>query len=346
MSAVDWLILILRPIVPVFAVLLALPIPMWAERRVAGLIQARPGPNRVGFFGWRAWGLGQPIADAIKFFFKEEIIPDGADRFLHTLAPAIVMFSSVVTFAVIPYGPTLRLLGREIPLVGADVPFGALYIFAIGGLSVYGVVLAGWASNNKFSMMGGMRSAAQIISYELAMTTAAAGVFLTSGSLRLTRVVAAQQGAFLRWNAVSQFLGFVVFTVAVFAETNRVPFDLPEADAELVGGYHTEYSSFKFAAFFMGEYTAMFVLSALISTLYLGGWSMPFFHPTGVFGALVAALVLAAKTAFFLAVMIWARWTLPRFRYDQLMRLGWKVMLPLAIANLVWAALLVRMGIV
>ena len=346
MSATDWLILCLRPIVPVFAVLLALPIPMWAERRVAGLIQDRPGPNRVGFFGWRAWGLGQPIADAIKFFFKEEIIPEGADPLLHTLAPAIVMFSSIVTFAVIPYGPTISLFGRPVPLVGADVPFGALYIFAIGGLSVYGIVLGGWASNSKYSLMGGMRSAAQIISYELAMTTAAAGVFLTSGSLRLTRVVEAQQGSFLRWNAVSQFVGFVTFTIAVFAETNRVPFDLPEADAELVGGYHTEYSSFKFAAFFMGEYTAMFVLSALISTLYLGGWSMPFFHPSGVFGAIVAALVLAGKTAFFLAVMIWARWTLPRFRYDQLMRLGWKVMLPLAIANLVWAALLVRLGIV
>ena len=340
MTLLDWAILVLRPLVPVLGILLLLPLPMWAERRVAGLIQDRPGPNRVGFFGWRAWGLGQPIADAIKFFFKEDITPDSADRFLHTIAPAIGLFSAIVTFAVIPYGPTLHLFGRDIPLVGADVPVGALYIFAMTGLAVYGIVLAGWSSNSKYALLGGMRSAAQIISYELAMTTAAAGVFVSAGSFRLTDVVAAQQGSFLRWNAIPQFIGFITFTVAAFAETNRVPFDLPEADAELVAGYHTEYSSFKFAAFFMGEYTAMAVVSALIATLYLGGWSLPFYHPQGIPGAVISAAVLALKAAFFLWLMIWARWTLPRFRYDQLMRLGWKVMLPLALLNLVWAAVL------
>jgi NADH-quinone oxidoreductase subunit H len=344
-TAVDWIILVARPLVPVLAILLLLPIPMWAERRVAGLIQDRPGPNRVGFFGWHAFGLAQPIADAIKFFFKEDITPDRADRFLYTIAPAIVVFSSIVTFAVIPYGPTVTIAGRAVPMVGADVPVGALYIFAMVGLSVYGVVLAGWSSNNKFSLMGALRSAAQVISYELAMTTAAAGVFLTAGSLKLTDVVAAQQGSFLRWNCLSQFFGFLVFSTAAFAETNRVPFDLPEADAELVAGYHTEYSSFKFAAFFMGEYTAMIVVSAFVATMYFGGWSLPFFHPHGLVGAVASAAILGAKTAAFVGLMIWARWTLPRFRYDQLMRLGWKTLLPMALVNLLLAAGLVLAGI-
>jgi NADH-quinone oxidoreductase subunit H len=341
LSLADWAILIARPLVPVLGALMAVPILTWAERRGAALIQDRPGPNRVGFFGWRAFGLGQPLADVLKFFFKEDVTPDNADRLLYTLAPWIVMFSALVTFAVIPYGPTFEIAGKEIPLVGADVPVGALFIFAMTGLSVYGIVLAGWASNNKYSLMGGLRSAAQVISYELAMTTAAAGVFLTSGSLRLTDVVAAQQSSLLRWNVVPQFFGFVVFAVAVFAETNRVPFDLAEADAELVAGYHTEYSSFKFAAFFMAEYIAMVVASAFVVTMYFGGWSLPFYHPHGALGAAVSVAVFAAKVAFFLWLFIWVRWTLPRFRYDQLMKLGWKALLPLAFANLLWAAALV-----
>lgn len=344
-TAVDWAILALRVLVPVIGILLALPVILWAERRGAGLMQDRPGPNRVGFFGWRAWGLGQPLADVVKFFAKEEVTPDQADKLLYTLAPWIAMFSALVTFAVIPYGATLPIAGRQIPLIGADVPVGALYIFALGGLSVYGIVLAGWSSNSKYSMMGGMRSAAQLISYELAMTTAAAGVFLTAGSFRLTEVITSQQGSFLKWNVLLQLPGFIVFTVAAFAETNRVPFDLAEADAELVAGYHTEYSSFKFAAFFMAEYVAMTVASALIVTLYFGGWSLPFFHPQGVAGAVASVLVFAAKTSVFLGIYIWVRWTLPRFRYDQLMRLGWKVMLPLALANLLWAAGLALTGV-
>lgn len=345
MSIADWAILILRPLVPVIATLLSVPIILWVERRGAGLIQDRPGPNRVGFFGWRAFGLGQPLADALKFFFKEDVTPDHVDAFLYTIAPWIVMFSALVGFAVIPYGPTIPVAGRRIPLVGADVPIGALFIFAMAGLSVYGIVLAGWASNNKYSLMGGFRSAAQVISYELAMTTAAAGVFLSSASLRLTQVVASQQTSLLRWNVVPQFFGFVVFAIAAFAETNRVPFDLAEAEAELVAGYHTEYSSFKFAAFFMAEYVAMTVASAFIVTMYFGGWSLPFFHPQGLAGGIVSVAVFAAKTAFFLWVFVWVRWTLPRFRYDQLMKLGWKVLLPLAFANLLWTAVLVRTGV-
>jgi NADH-quinone oxidoreductase subunit H len=348
MTAVDWIILIARPIAPVLVTLLLVPIILWAERRGAGLIQDRPGPNRVGFFGWHAFGLGQPLADALKFFFKEDVTPDEVDPLLYTIAPWIVMFSALVGFAVIPYGPTISVSGHEIKLIGADVPIGALFIFAMAGLSVYGIVLAGWSSNNKYSLMGGFRSAAQVISYELAMTTAAAGVFLTSGSFRLSEVVASQQGRWLgvlpRWNVFPQFFGFLVFAVAAFAETNRVPFDLAEAEAELVAGYHTEYSSFKFAAFFMAEYVAMTVASAFLVTMYLGGWSIPLFHPHGLLGAAISVAVFAAKVSVLMGVFIWVRWTLPRFRYDQLMSVGWKVLLPLAFANLLWAALLVRTG--
>ncbi|HYR46469.1 MAG TPA: NADH-quinone oxidoreductase subunit H, partial [Thermoanaerobaculia bacterium] len=265
MTAADWAILALRVLVPLGVILGLLPILLWVERRGAGLIQDRPGPNRVGPFG-----LLQPAADVIKFFFKEGVIPSSADRMLYLLAPAIAVFSALTTFAVIPYGATLPAAGRAIPLIGADVSIGVLYVFALTSLSVYGIVLAGWASNNKFSLMGGIRSSAQIISYELAMTTAAAGVILSAGSFRLTDIVAAQTGTFLgflpRWNVLPQFLGFVIFFISSFAETNRLPFDLPEAEAELVAGYHTEYSAMKFAMFFMAEYVNMIVASALMVT--------------------------------------------------------------------------------
>jgi NADH-quinone oxidoreductase subunit H len=342
-TATDWLVVVLRVLVPILAILIVLPIPMWVERRGAGLIQDRPGPNRVGPFG-----LLQPLADAVKFFMKEDVIPTNADRFLYVLAPGIAVFSAITTFAVIPYGPPVTVNGREIPLIGADVSIGILYLFALTSLSVYGIVLAGWSSNNKFSLIGGIRSSAQIISYELAMTTAAAGVILAAGSFRLTDVVAIQTGTWLgffpRWNVFPQFLGFVVFYVATFAETNRLPFDLPEAEAELVGGYHTEYSSMKFAMFFMAEYINMIVAAALTVTLYFGGWSLPGFAPHGIGGVLLSALIFFAKTAFFVWVFVWVRWTLPRFRYDQLMRLGWKVLLPLALLNLFWVAFLVVRG--
>jgi NADH-quinone oxidoreductase subunit H len=317
--------------------LLFVPILLWIERRGAGLIQDRPGPNRVGPFG-----LLQPLADAIKFFFKEDIIPSTADRGLYLLAPALSVFAALTTFAVIPYGATLPLRGRQVPLIGADVSIGILYVFAITSLSVYGIVLAGWGSNNKFSLMGGIRSSAQIISYELAMTTAGAGVILAAGSLRLNDIIASQSGTWLgfipRWNIIPQFIGFIVFLVATYAETNRTPFDLPEAEAELVAGYHTEYSAMKFAMFFMAEYINVIVASAMTVTLFFGGWSFPGFAPHGVIGALVSILIFTVKTLFFVWLFVWVRWTLPRFRYDQLMRLGWKVLLPLALVNLFWVA--------
>jgi NADH-quinone oxidoreductase subunit H len=285
--------------------------------------------------------------DAVKFFFKEDVIPTKSDRVLYVLAPGIAVFSALTTFAVIPYGASLPVAGRDIPLIGADLSIGVLYVFALTSLSVYGIVLAGWASNNKFSLMGGLRSGAQIISYELAMTTAAAGVILSSSSLRLPDIVSAQErlwlGFFPRWNVVPQFLGFVVFFVSTFAETNRVPFDLPEADAELVGGYHTEYSAMKFAMFMMAEYVNIVVACALTVTLFFGGWSLPGFHPQGVGGAILSILIFSAKTLFFVLVFIWVRWTLPRFRYDQLMRIGWKALLPLALVNLLWVAGLITM---
>jgi NADH-quinone oxidoreductase subunit H len=342
-SLADWLILILKVAIPVVALLSAAGLLSWVERRGAALIQDRPGPNRVG-----PAGLLQPLADAVKFFFKEDIIPTNADRFLYVLAPAIALFSALTTFAVIPYGASIPVAGRNEPIIGANVSIGLLYVFALTSLSVYGIVLAGWSSNNKFSLMGGLRSSAQIISYELAMTTAAAGVILAAGSFRLTDVVALQSGTWLgfipRWNLLPQFVGFLVFFISTFAETNRVPFDLSEAEAELVAGYHTEYSSsMKFAMFFMAEYVNMTVASALTVTLYLGGWTLPGFHPQGLLGGILSIVIFATKTAFILWVFVWVRWTLPRFRYDQLMRIGWKVLLPLALLNLLWTAGLVTL---
>jgi len=264
------------------------------------------------------------------------------------LAPAIAVFAALSTFAVIPYGATLHVGGREIPLLGADASIGVLYVFAVTSLSVYAVVLAGWSSNNKFSLMGGIRSSAQLISYELAMTTAAAGVILAAGSFKLNDIVTAQQGTWLGfihpWNVFVQPLGFLIFFISAFAETNRLPFDMPEAEAELVAGYHTEYSAMRFGSYFLAEYINVIVACALTTTLYFGGWSLPGFHPQGVVGVLLSILIFAIKTAFFVSVFIWVRWTLPRFRYDQLMRLGWKVLLPLALLNLFWIAGLVAWG--
>lgn len=327
----------------VWAVVLGALLPnlIWVERRVAGLIQDRPGPNRVGPFG-----LFQALADIVKLFMKEDVVPIYADRLLHTLAPLLLLVPSMTTFAVIPFGSSLPLFGRTIPLVVADVNIGILYVFALTSVSVYGVVLAGWASNNKFALLGGIRSSAQMISYELAMGLSAIAVFLAAGSLRLTKVVEYQaSGTFLGvlplWNCVPQVVGCVIFIVSAFAETNRLPFDLPEAEAELVAGYHTEYSGFRFGMFFMAEYLNLIAASAMITTLYFGGWSLPGFHLSGVVGGLVSIAVFAVKTGFFIFFFVWVRWTLPRFRFDQLMDLGWKVFLPVSLLNLLLTGALV-----
>jgi NADH-quinone oxidoreductase subunit H len=323
----------------VWGALLLGPIAMivWVERRGAGLIQDRPGPSRVGPFG-----LFQSVADVVKFFMKEDLVPLHADRTLYNLAPLLLLVPAMTSFAVIPFGSAFSfdLFGktRAISLVVADVNVGILYVFALASLGVYGIVLAGWSSNDKFAVMGGIRSSAQIISYEIAMALAAVGVFMAAGSLRLPAVVDQQR---LLWNCIPQALGCLIFVVAAFAETNRLPFDMAEAEAELVAGYHTEYSAFKFAMFFMGEYANLVAASALITTLYFGGWSIPGVTFAGPLGALASVAVFAAKTGFFIWVFIWVRWTLPRFRYDQLMAIGWKVLLPLSLLNLLWVAVYV-----
>jgi NADH-quinone oxidoreductase subunit H len=343
-TLLDAVILVLRVALPVL-ILPVFVIPLtWLERRGAAFIQDRPGPNRVGPFG-----LVQPVADMLKMFNKEAVMPTNADRFLYLLAPGIAVFAALSTFAIVPYGPVLHVGSRAIPLIGADLSIGILYLFAITSLSVYALVLAGWASNNKFALMGGIRSSAQIISYELAMTTAAAGVVLAASSFRLDDIVAMQQGTWFglipRWNVFPQFFGFLVFFISAFAETNRLPFDLPEAEAELVAGYHTEYSAMRFGAFQMAEYVNVMVASAITTTLYFGGWSLPGFHPQGILGAIAGLLIFMAKTTFFVCVFIWVRWTLPRFRFDQLMRIGWKTLLPLALVNLFWSAGLEMLGL-
>lgn len=304
---------------------------VYVERRVSAFIQNRIGPNRVGPFG-----LLQSPADVLKLFIKEDIVPAQANRFLHTLAPVISIAVALVTFAVIPFGSTLSLFGEEIKMMIADVNIGVLYILAFTSLGVYGVTLSGWSSNNKYSLLGGLRSAAQLISYELSMGLSIIGVIMVAGTLQLDTIVEVQSG--FAWNAVLTPIGFVTFVVASFAETNRLPFDLPEAEPELVGGYHTEYSGMKFGTFFLAEYANMITSSALIVTLFLGGWQFPFLETFGlspVWQSVIHILTFTAKVCLMLLFYIWIRWTIPRFRYDQLMDLGWKVMLPLSLLNLV-----------
>ncbi|MBI3091860.1 MAG: NADH-quinone oxidoreductase subunit NuoH [Candidatus Tectomicrobia bacterium] len=307
------------------------------ERRVSAFIQDRRGPNRVGPFG-----LLQPLADGLKFMFKEDLIPHYVNRPVYLLAPLVALVPAFITMAVIPFGNTLPLFGRDIPLVIANVNIGFLYIFALTSMGVYGVVLAGWSSNSKYSLIGGLRASAQMISYELSLGLAAVGVLIVAGSLRLPDIVAAQSG--LRWNFWMQPLGFIIFLIAVFAETNRLPFDLPEAEPELVGGYHTEYSSMKFAMFFMAEYANMLTASAVVVSLYLGGWQVPYLEQAGLpplLLSLAQVLAFVLKVGVMLFFFVWVRWTLPRFRYDQLMRLGWKITLPLAILNIFYSGYLV-----
>lgn len=307
------------------------------ERKVSAWAQNRIGPNRVG---WK--GLLQPFADVFKLLLKEDIVPEKADRIVHLLAPMISLFVAFSTFAVIPFGPEVHLFGYDIPLVVADVNMGILFVLALTSLAVYGLTLAGWSSGSKYSLLGGIRSSAQMISYEISMGFSIGGVLLLSESLRPIAIVESQSG--WMWNAIVQPIGFITFLVSAFAETNRLPFDLPEAEPELVGGFHTEYSSMKFAGFFLSEYANMIIASALIVTLYLGGWQIPYIDLVGLPSGLVALLQVGAfvfKLVAILFFFLWVRWSLPRFRYDQLMNLGWKVMFPLSLINIIWVALLI-----
>jgi NADH-quinone oxidoreductase subunit H len=331
MDLLGFTIILVKVLVVFAATMLGVLVMIYAERRVSAFMQDRVGPNRVG-----PKGVLQPIADGIKFLMKEDLVPEKVDKPIFILAPAILLIPALMTFAVIPFGSSINLFGREIALQVADVNVGVLYILALTSISVYGIVLAGWSSNNKYSLLGGLRSSAQLISYELAMGLAVVSIILLAGSLRLNDIITDQQGSFFSWNIFRQPLAFLIFLIAVYAETNRLPFDLSEAEQELVGGYHTEYSSMKFAMFFMAEYANMITAAALTVTLFFGGWDVPLLDEgsLGLFGTLLSVLSFLLKMAFFLFLFIWVRWTFPRFRYDQLMRLGWKVMLPLALFNI------------
>jgi NADH-quinone oxidoreductase subunit H len=302
-----------------------------AERRICAWMQDRLGPNRVG-----PQGLLQPAADGLKNLLKEETLPAKADKVLFMLAPAMSFVPALLTFAVIPFAAPLPTPWGAVDMVVANLPVGVLYILAFGSLGVYGIVLAGWSSNNKYSLLGGLRASAQMISYEIALGMSVVAVLLLAGNVTLTDVVAKQSASLFTWNVFPLFLGAFVFLVAAFAETNRLPFDLPEAEGELIAGYHTEYSAMKFSMFYIAEYANMITASALMTTLFFGGWTLPFtalgMPPWTVWKTLATLVVFAAKVMGFLFLFIWVRWTLPRFRYDQLMALGWKVMLPLALA--------------
>jgi NADH-quinone oxidoreductase subunit H len=332
------LIIMVVKIGVVFGVLLLVAAYMtWIERKVIADIQVRWGPTRVGPFG-----LLQPIADGIKLFFKEDLIPGHVDRALFLLAPALSVVPAMIAFAVIPFGGTTTLFGllpRPVTLQITDIDVGVLYVFGITSLGVYGIVLAGWASNNKYSLLGGLRSSAQMISYELSMGLSVVGVLILAGSLRLSEIVHAQAGVswwlgiipFPKWFVLAQPFGFLIFFICALAETNRAPFDLPEAETELVAGFHSEYSSMKFAMFFMAEYANMATAAAMATTLFLGG-------PLGPFGP--SPVWFVGKVFLLLFVFIWFRASLPRFRYDQLMTFGWKRLLPLALANAAATAIL------
>jgi NADH-quinone oxidoreductase subunit H len=393
------LVSVIKVVVLLFLVLTAVAYLVWFERKVAAHIQGRWGPYRVG-----PHGLLQPLADGVKFLLKEDTTPLGADRFLYFTAPVITLTLAISAIAMIPFGPaSVRIFGVATPLVVANINVGLLAIFAMTSIGVYGVALAGWSSNSKYSLLGGLRSSAQMISYELSLTLSVVGILLLAGTFNLGELIARQDGfswGFLpKWNLLNptfpQVLGLFCYFVAAIAETNRAPFDLAEAESELVAGYHTEYSSLKFAMFFMGEYASMITVACLASILFLGGWLSPFpqtsgmdwtlYIPAGVLALsgfaliidgvrhpplgrivlpLLGAALLAlsflcsrtgviddvqgpfwflAKVLFVLFVYVWVRWTLPRFRYDQLMRFGWKVLFPLALLNVVLTSLAVVM---
>jgi NADH-quinone oxidoreductase subunit H len=304
-----------------------------AERKVSAWMQYRIGPNRVGPFG-----LLQPLADGIKFIFKEEVVPTGANRLLFRFAPAMAALPAMLTIAVIPFAGEIVLFGKSYGKLSiADIDVGILYLLAIGSMGIYGIILGGWASNSKYSLLGGLRASAQMISYELTLILSILAVIVLAGSLDLRRIVEVQANV-TQWHVWRQPLAFVLFVIATFAETNRHPFDFAESEPELVGGFHTEYSALKFGLFFLGEYAAMTVMACLTTTLFLGGPSIPFF-PDAPW--VLGFLAFLAKTSCFLFLFLWVRWTLPRFRFDQLMRLGWKTLLPLALLNLVLTGILV-----
>ncbi|PYS92045.1 MAG: NADH-quinone oxidoreductase subunit NuoH [Acidobacteria bacterium] len=335
-----------------------------AERKVLGWMQGRIGPNRVG-----PWGVLQPFADLLKFIFKEDLVPDKSTKFVYFLAPLIALTCALMPIVVYPFGPRLSdplgwlvpyvanwptigpainwvaLQALNMPLTVAHIDVGVLFVLGITSVGVYGIALAGWSSNSKYSLMGGLRSSAQMISYELAMGASVLGVVMLAGTLDLNGIIEAQTKSPFKWFIIPQIIGFFVFLISAFAETNRVPFDLPEAETELVAGFHTEYSALKFALFFMAEYVNMFTVSVMCTVLFLGGWYVPglsrIFEVGSIPYALISHLVFIGKICAFLFLYIWVRGTLPRFRFDQLMNFGWKFLLPVAIGNVILTVVIV-----
>jgi NADH-quinone oxidoreductase subunit H len=302
----------------------------WGERKLAAILQDRVGPDRAG-----PLGLLQPIADGVKMFMKEEMLPTQSNRFLFILGPCLFMITACMTGAVIPWGSGITIGDVTYPMQIADINIGLLYLLGVVSIGVYGIMIGGWASNNKYSLLGALRASSQMISYEVAMGLALIALVMMTGTLSLGEI-SRQQDAGLA-NVVYQPLGFLIFIICAFAETNRAPFDLPECESELVGGYHTEYSSMKLGLFLFAEYINMFISSAVMATLYWGGYNFPFQHELGLEGntlAILQTVALFAKIIIFIFIFMWVRWTLPRFRYDQLMHLGWRVLLPLSLANI------------
>ncbi len=302
----------------------------FGERKIAAVMQDRVGPNRAGPFG-----LLQPLADGIKMFMKQELIPSVSNKWLFIIGPCIAMLTALMTGVVIPWGGNLELFGQTYSLQITDLNIGILYLFGVVSLGVYGIMIGGWASNNKFSLLGAIRASSQMISYEIAMGLAIIALVMSTGTLSLKEIVMQQDAGIA--NIVYQPLGFLIFLICAFAETNRAPFDLPECETELIGGYHTEYSSLKLGFFLFAEYINMFISSAVIVSFYFGGYNFPFQHELGLDGnalTLIQTGVFFAKIFFFVFFFMWVRWTIPRFRYDQLMHLGWKVLLPLALINI------------
>jgi NADH-quinone oxidoreductase subunit H len=321
------------------------PIMVWVERRAPAMMQRRLGPNRVGFMKWRLFGLLQSLADAIKLIFKEEVVPTGANKTFYHIAPIFSVFTAFMIASAIPYGPTISVAGRPVALSVISMDVGFLFIFAMSSVGVYAVTLAGWASNNKYSLLGALRASAQMISYEIPLGLSLIPIVIIYRTLDLNEIVVAQGAMAWQWGIVKAPISFLLFLVCMFAETNRAPFDLAEGESELVAGFHTEFNSAKFAAFFLGEYVIMFVLSCFASTIFFGGWQIPFVPHDWLVAqlgggelailavALIGFVTLLVKAAFFMWLYVWVRWTLPRFRYDQLMDLGWKFMLPVGLAN-------------
>ena len=308
----------------------------YAERKVAAFLQDRLGPDRAG-----PYGMFQPLADGLKFIMKEEFIPVVSNKLLFVLGPCIAMMTALMAGVIIPWGNTIVIGGQEYLLQIADLNIGILYVFGVVSIGVYGIMIGGWASNNKFSLIGAIRASAQMISYEIAMGLSIIALILMTGTLSLSEITTQQAGGaggdWNFWNVIYQPLGFLIFIICAFAECNRTPFDLPECETELVGGYHTEYSSMKLGFYLFAEYINMFVSSAVISTLYFGGYNFPFMNNLGLEHntiTIIGTLFLFAKIGFFIFFFMWIRWTIPRFRYDQLMNLGWKILIPLAVFNI------------